>query len=792
MFKKNDSANDRNNLPLLRKRAKRLMWIVQDAINVAKHFIKDPLNEGLVNKFNVLLLFLLQNLVKVENTPSESNMYTAMMASLEWDKGFAKFKTDSEILFKAFKESDASDNQIMGFILQDIDDCYKSNEASLAIELEYERLGDVLDDNFAKISVLSSRRQTSVDLKQASPMSSPPSCFISYARGHQPHEKRIQKLAQQLSKAGISVIWYNQFGSIPQYTENVTKVDYVIVVGTPLLKIHWNDKTQPYTEKAELEQISYNVVNKNQNKLIKVLLAGTNETSFPDNLASYTWSATDFTDERDFSGYFNLLAKLYEKDIEIVAEIKALHKDFRIKFNKGNANMGVSELFIGKQPVASSATVDAKQGQPTVLAVGQGAAAASSQSINFTQTFQNLTTNFARLKSSVQSLNLSNKSTATALLKRIAIAETANNRIHPLLSSLTQINQLPISDKKVIEAHCDNIKNQLSVVLKNIQDSEKSLADKAGINAIIDFLQAEIRSIYLTFFPEKGWVIKPEERAKLLQQAQALYKSQQETMKDAHFNQCLEQVQSRALDATNPYSSPKVYFCYAWPHDKYKAEEQWVQDFLKTLKNHLASAGIENTLLDVADNRHGDNIYHFMDQLDDSDYVIVFGTESLLEKHNRGTSALTTELIKLIQKRTKEQEQGLHRVLPILLSGNHQISFPSNYTMYMTIRDWPAKDYVNNFKMLVERLYEVGKNDVDFHKIWQIDAKATNVSSVQFANLTAAAPGSYPGFFPQAAVLPQTGAPAVVNVVKTVDNDHKSQTPADKIPIAVALLHSPH
>ncbi len=370
-----------------------------------------------------------------------------------------------------------------------------------------------------------------------------------------------------------------------------------------------------------------------------------------------------------------------------------------------------------------------------------------------------LATNFTRLKSSVLSLNLSNRKIQTALLQSIAIAETANNKIHPF------------SDKKVIEAHCDNIKNQLSVVLKNIQDSEKPLADKAGINAIIEFLQAEIRSIYLTFFPEKGWVIKPEERAKLLQQAQALYKSQQETMKDAHFNQCLEQVQSRALDATNPYSSPKVYFCYAWPHDKYKAEEQWVQDFLKTLKNHLASAGIENTLLDVADNRHGDNIYHFMDQLDDSDYVIVFGTESLLEKHNRGTSALTTELIKLIQKRTKEQEQGLHRVLPILLSGNHQISFPSNYTMYMTIRDWPAKDYVNNFKMLVERLYEVGKNDVDFHKIWQIDAKATNVSSVQLANLTAATPGSYPGFFQQA------GAPAVVHGVKTVDNDNESQTP---------------
>ena len=72
---------------------------------------------------------------------------------------------------------------------------------------------------------------------------------------------------------------------------------------------------------------------------------------------------------------------------------------------------------------------------------------------------------------------------------------------------------------------------------------------------------------------------------------------------------------------------------YAWPSKHREMEEEgWVQPFLKILHYHLKKAGIK-IVIDVLDNNPGNSIHNFTSLYYKVDYIILVGTESLLEKH---------------------------------------------------------------------------------------------------------------------------------------------------------------
>ncbi len=163
-----------------------------------------------------------------------------------------------------------------------------------------------------------------------------------------------------------------------------------------------------------------------------------------------------------------------------------------------------------------------------------------------------------------------------------------------------------------------------------------------------------------------------------------------------------------------------VFICYAWPDQKDEAQKHlsWVQPFLLGLRQHLQAAGIANAKLDIRDNPPGGNIYDYMRFAETADFVLLIGTESLLKKHQIGTSAVCTELININRKREQDVKANKYRVFPIMISGDYRESFPAHYELYTAVQDWKGtKTYFQHFQWLVAALYST--TEAAFAATWE-------------------------------------------------------------------------
>lgn len=183
----------------------------------------------------------------------------------------------------------------------------------------------------------------------------------------------------------------------------------------------------------------------------------------------------------------------------------------------------------------------------------------------------------------------------------------------------------------------------------------------------------------------------------------------------------LNQIKQLLAETGNP--APRCYISYAWPSKENFEQEYWVQPFLSTLYSHLTTAGIR-VLLDVRDNKPGDSIYKFMEQYHDGNYIILIGTESLLQKHySAGTPAVQTELSIITRRFEQDQKQfGYSRVYPLLISGTLHTSFPEIYDKYRTVRD--AREmggYLHMLQGLIDWIYEqrIIKTEPAYTNLWR-------------------------------------------------------------------------
>jgi len=158
---------------------------------------------------------------------------------------------------------------------------------------------------------------------------------------------------------------------------------------------------------------------------------------------------------------------------------------------------------------------------------------------------------------------------------------------------------------------------------------------------------------------------------------------------------------------------PSCFICYAWA-SKEATHEKWIQPFLSNLREHLRKAAIP-VELDIKDNPPGGNIYSYMDKISETDCVIIVGTESLLQKHQRGTSAVCNELILVQRKRIRQRG----KTFPILLSGDLRAALPPYFELYSTVRDWHDNSYLFNLKEILRALYGLGKDSMLFNNIWR-------------------------------------------------------------------------
>lgn len=147
-----------------------------------------------------------------------------------------------------------------------------------------------------------------------------PECFISYAWGTPDHELWVERhLASDLQKAGVSVVLDRkdnfQVGkSVPRFVERIGDASLVIVVGTTLYRMKYENKEplRGYVVAAEGDLIATRMIGTEAEKetVMPVLLEGTDKTAFPNLLRGRVYA--DFREPDDyFATMLDLLLSLF-------------------------------------------------------------------------------------------------------------------------------------------------------------------------------------------------------------------------------------------------------------------------------------------------------------------------------------------------------------------------------------------------------------------------------------------------------------------------------------------------
>jgi GTPase SAR1 family protein len=164
-----------------------------------------------------------------------------------------------------------------------------------------------------------------------------PTCFVSYAWGDRDQERWVWRLANDLVKAGIGVVfdrWENaRIGlSVSRFIERIESSDRVIVVGTLRygLKYENGEPMRGFVAAAEGDLIGARLIGTEKMKqtVLPVLFEGTPEQSFPPLLRGRVYA--DFRDpDQYFERFLSVVLSLYEisRKESIVRELELLFGD---------------------------------------------------------------------------------------------------------------------------------------------------------------------------------------------------------------------------------------------------------------------------------------------------------------------------------------------------------------------------------------------------------------------------------------------------------------------------------
>jgi hypothetical protein len=148
-----------------------------------------------------------------------------------------------------------------------------------------------------------------------------PTCFISYSWGDRQHEEWIERLADHLKNADVSVIldrWHNMPGtSINRFIERIEGADFVCPVGTPRYRRKDRVQQMDPVVQAELRLIKSKLRKRDsiRDTVIPLLCKGTAQTAFPPLLEDSVF--IDFRRENEFfARLFELILTLHHIPFE--------------------------------------------------------------------------------------------------------------------------------------------------------------------------------------------------------------------------------------------------------------------------------------------------------------------------------------------------------------------------------------------------------------------------------------------------------------------------------------------
>lgn len=144
-----------------------------------------------------------------------------------------------------------------------------------------------------------------------------PKCFICYAWGDMAQEEWVLRFARDLRNSDVDVLldrWHNSPGTrISEYTDQIHKSAFIIVIGTSLLREKYDDKNRDAVVTAELSLINTRLLRPSQYGLnvIPILLEGEQKSSFIPSLQDIVYIDCR-NEENYFYNIFSLIWRLYE------------------------------------------------------------------------------------------------------------------------------------------------------------------------------------------------------------------------------------------------------------------------------------------------------------------------------------------------------------------------------------------------------------------------------------------------------------------------------------------------
>jgi len=182
---------------------------------------------------------------------------------------------------------------------------------------------------------------------------------------------------------------------------------------------------------------------------------------------------------------------------------------------------------------------------------------------------------------------------------------------------------------------------------------------------------------------------------------------EQEVLHEAGFSEKLRELYLK-IEPGGQVLPRQIYMAYAHPHQKFCEEEQWIKEFLDKLHSQLKDAGCEPFLDDLDVPRSG-SPDEYMEDMKSKGIILLFGSKSLRLKNDRGEGvhAISRELgvIKDLISRRRRGEFGLPHVMPILLSGEIETSFPKGYKGFTNILEWPSEGYFKGIRDILAGIY---------------------------------------------------------------------------------------
>ena len=146
-----------------------------------------------------------------------------------------------------------------------------------------------------------------------------PSCFVSYAWGDEGQERWVRGLAKDLENAGVEVILdqrdNQQLGAnVARFISRIEQSDFVIVVGTPLYRLKYENKVTATGSivASEVDLINLRLLGGEREKetVLPLLLEGNESNSLPPLVRGRVYGRFD-QNEMYFPSLFDLILTLH-------------------------------------------------------------------------------------------------------------------------------------------------------------------------------------------------------------------------------------------------------------------------------------------------------------------------------------------------------------------------------------------------------------------------------------------------------------------------------------------------